>query len=248
MKKIGIIDSGLGGYYIASEIHKISSVDIVFLADQKYIPYGDKSHDEILHIMIHNIKWFQSLGIEEILIACNTASTVLGDLQKSFPKLKLYGVIGITAQQFENIMIDELLILGTELTIASHLYQEYLKSFLPNTKIIALSCPGLADLIEKCDFSVLPSYFDEHFIAYKNSKIPVLLACTHYSIIHDLFQNYFGGNYFDSVNSTQALFSQDNGHGQFDVYTSGNIAGLKKQLASLFQEQDIIIHKQESNE
>ena len=46
---IGLFDSGLGGLtVIGARSRALPSADIVFFADQAHVPYGDRTHDDLL--------------------------------------------------------------------------------------------------------------------------------------------------------------------------------------------------------
>ena len=46
--KIGIFDSGIGGFTILNSLLKTrKDVEVIYLADTKRIPFGNKNHHEI---------------------------------------------------------------------------------------------------------------------------------------------------------------------------------------------------------
>ena len=49
--KVGIFDSGIGGFTILNSLlKKRKDVEVFYLADTKRIPYGNKNHKEIRSI------------------------------------------------------------------------------------------------------------------------------------------------------------------------------------------------------
>ncbi|MCK5678695.1 MAG: aspartate/glutamate racemase family protein, partial [Flavobacteriaceae bacterium] len=73
---IGIFDSGIGGITIYKEIHKLlPNENIVYLADSKNAPYGEKSKEEIIEFSVKNTEFLLKKGCKIIVVACNTAST-----------------------------------------------------------------------------------------------------------------------------------------------------------------------------
>lgn len=77
MQKLGVFDSGIGGFNVVNKLKQTVSADIVFLADHKNLPYGDKSEEKMKEILVENIQWFSNKNIKQVLIACNTASTYI---------------------------------------------------------------------------------------------------------------------------------------------------------------------------
>ena len=54
-KKIGVLDSGIGGTTVLKEIIKLlPKEDYVYYADSKHNPYGEKTQEEIYNI-VNNI-------------------------------------------------------------------------------------------------------------------------------------------------------------------------------------------------
>ena len=47
MTNIGIFDSGLGGLAVLNELSKKHKANYFYLGDNKNVPYGDKSNEEI---------------------------------------------------------------------------------------------------------------------------------------------------------------------------------------------------------
>ena len=245
MRSIGIIDSGIGGYSVAKAIHALSTVNIVFLADQKNMPYGNRSKEDLLGIMKNNISWFQAMGIDEVLIACNTASIVAPQLQEAFPDMKIHGLIDYTVEQLIGTSYEELLVLGTKATIESGQYQEKLKKYLPDTTVTAIKCPALAELVELGNQNDIKKYISSLLQDYKDTKVPLLLACTHYSIVHTIITDFVGGGYYDSEIAIAPMFQNYEGEGRFIVYTSGSSEQLRSQLEVIFHDNDKEIKKQD---
>lgn len=80
---IGIFDSGVGGICAYHKVRELlPREDILYLADRKNAPYGTKTKDDILKFTKNNIKRLRSLGAERILIACCTASSLYGELNR----------------------------------------------------------------------------------------------------------------------------------------------------------------------
>ena len=60
---IGVFDSGLGGLTIYKEIRKeLPNEDIIYMADNEKVPYGDLSSEEILGRCRRSAQWFLERG------------------------------------------------------------------------------------------------------------------------------------------------------------------------------------------
>ena len=81
--KIGIIDSGKGGYEVLKNLKNIyTNIEFISYFDLKNSPYGTKSKEELISILLQIINKFKKRKIKYIIFACNTASTLIPILKK----------------------------------------------------------------------------------------------------------------------------------------------------------------------
>ena len=53
---IGVLDSGAGGAFALDELRRLrTDADIVFFADRKNAPYGNKTNEELVRLLKHGI-------------------------------------------------------------------------------------------------------------------------------------------------------------------------------------------------
>ena len=73
--KIGIFDSGIGGFTILRSLLKTrKDTEVYYLADTKRIPYGNKDIEQIRSIAKEICNWFKDKNLDALLVACNTTS------------------------------------------------------------------------------------------------------------------------------------------------------------------------------
>ena len=73
--KLGIFDSGIGGFTILKSLLKHrSDVKVLYLADNKRNPYGGKKDEELKKIAYEILNWFKDKDLDALLIACNTTN------------------------------------------------------------------------------------------------------------------------------------------------------------------------------
>ncbi len=237
-KTIGIIDSGLGGYTYYSFLRKqFPEVSFTFCADQAYVPFGNKTYEELMMITIKLVTWLQDQGATSILVACNTiCSTVLPEIKLKFPNIKFGSVIDFTVQSIPE-GIKELAVIGTKATIESQVYGELLKGDV-NRNVICIATPWLVDAIE--------SRMDEDDIALRLAQLRetlkatshLVLACTHYPIIKDIIEEVLEVVTIDGIEASKqwVLDLEDLPYGESKVYTSGSKIVLREQVYDLFRE------------
>ena len=75
--KIGVFDSGLGGLLVLKNVREvIPEYDYVFFGDQAFVPYGNKTKEELYErAKIIFTYLFEKHSCKVILLACNTTST-----------------------------------------------------------------------------------------------------------------------------------------------------------------------------
>ena len=77
--RIGIFDSGIGGFTILNSLLKTrSDLEVFYLADTKRVPYGNKNSLLIRSIAIEICNWFKDKNLDAILIGPYDLSASLG--------------------------------------------------------------------------------------------------------------------------------------------------------------------------
>jgi len=148
--KIIVFDSGFGSLSIIRPIQKAIKSNIVYFADQKNFPYGNKSKSQLTKIIIKTLNFLdEKFQPDLIVIGSNTPSLLVEinkkNIVKVLPPIKKAAKISMTG----NIAV-----LATRATIQSKKLSEYLKkSRLPkyvNVKKIDASL--LVDQVEHAKF------------------------------------------------------------------------------------------------
>ncbi len=226
MAKLGVFDSGMGGYDIVRHIHEVyPGQDIVFLADQKNIPYGNKSREQLQAIFEDVASFFRKEGIKDVLIACNTMSS----LNFVCEDLHLIPIIQMTADQVEE---DEVLVLATPFTIGTHAYQ---KALGENRIVHEVALDLLSLLIEnRVEDNLMQLYLKSELEEFANSGLPAILGCTHYPLVADRIQSIVGGKIYDSRKPVIALDIYSESVGEVRIVTNGETSALEKKIQDIF--------------
>ena len=171
---IGIFDSGYGGLTILHGIRQLlPQYDYLYLGDNARAPYGPRSFDVVYEFTRQAVHKLFEMGCHLIILGCNTASAVIGDLTKS----RHVGV------------------LATEGTIKSESYNLEIQKLHPDITVTGVACPFWVPLVEYNEAdSPGADYFvkkriDE--IMHKDPQIDALiLGCTHYPILMPKIKKY----------------------------------------------------------
>ena len=79
---IAVFDSGIGGLSTLLHLQELLPYeDFIYYADEKHFPYGEKTNEEILSYVNQIINYFQEVEVKLVVIACNTVSTFIDQLQ-----------------------------------------------------------------------------------------------------------------------------------------------------------------------
>ena len=195
-KPIGIFDSGAGGLTIARAVKSLfPNQPIIYFGDSLHLPYGDKSENVLSKLTSDVMTFFESQNVGLVLVACNSASSVLELVQDkmsfTFPIVDVISpVISLFKQSRKTN--PKVLLVGTRKTIRSNIYQKK----LPNDiQLHAVEAPLLAPLVEdglaQTDISnaIVKHYVKPHS---KNMYDYCILGCTHYPLLVRDFESALG--------------------------------------------------------
>lgn len=197
-RPIGLFDSGFGGLTVArAVIDLLPSESIVYLGDTGRYPYGPRSLDEV-RFFAHQITshLVHNEHAKAVIVACNTASAAaLTELQAAFD-VPILGVIepGVRAV----VMASEtgrIGVIGTVGTIESGAYQDTLAAVAPGRELVALSCPGFVEFVERGEFrsQEIHSLAERLLAPAIDAQVDtLLLGCTHYPYLARTISDVMG--------------------------------------------------------
>ncbi len=230
-RPIGVIDSGVGGLTVAKEImRQLPNETIYYLGDVARCPYGPRHGDEVRQFTTELAQFLMTKGIKMLVIACNTATAVaLQPLQQLLP-IPVIGVIEPGARTaIMTTTNNKVLVLGTEGTIKSEAYRKMVMSINPAIEVKGISCPGFVPLVEQVRYKdpiVTNIVIHQTLKQWRHDNSDtVILGCTHYPLLKDYIENYFGGEKtiissgLETAREVSALltFSQEHAHYSPDI-------------------------------
>ncbi len=194
---IGIFDSGIGGLTVVKSLmEQLPGYDIVYFGDTARTPYGTKSPETVVKYALENIDFLLGRGAKMIVMACNTASSVVSEnVVKKFD-VPIFEVITpaaeISIKTSKKLRIG---VIGTRATVNSGIYEKKIKAMNPAAKIFSAACPLLVPLVEegwlKKPETVM--IIKKYLHPLKVRQIDTLiLGCTHYPLLKDKIQRKAG--------------------------------------------------------
>ena len=196
-----VYDSGVGGLTTLKTCIDVNkTANFIYFADHKNCPYGTKSPETLLAIILENIKTLRAkYHIRALVLACNTATTAcIKDLRDILD----IPVIGTepNLKSAEKNGFEHTTLIATPLTLKQNRIKSLVLS--QTTKVHTLSTPRLASMIENYVLNGTVSakslqYYVRHKFKYTPKFHAVVLGCTHYVFIKDYLENTLGYTCFD---------------------------------------------------
>jgi len=193
--KIGIFDSGIGGFTIFKSLLKTrKDVEVFYLADTKRIPFGNKNSKEIRLIAEEICTFFVDKNLDALLIACNTTNACALDILENNLKVPCFDLINSVSEIVEKQIIG---VLATQTTVQSSYYKKAINAKKENKLIFQQECPEFVSEIEKEKLNLdrLNSLSDLYLRPLLNKNIEeLILGCSHYPLIYDFLRKKLDSN------------------------------------------------------
>ena len=187
--RIGIFDSGIGGFTILKTLLKTrNDVDVYYLADVKRIPYGNKSFDEIRFIAKEICTWFKKKNLDALLIACNTTNACALDVLENNLRIPCFDLINSVAEIVDKKIIG---VLATPTTVRSSYYKNAISFKRENLKIFQQECPEFVSEIERKKLNIKKiNLLSDAYLRplIKENIQELILGCSHYPLILDVLR------------------------------------------------------------
>jgi glutamate racemase len=255
---IGIFDSGLGGLSICKEIVKLMpNESIIYLADSRNAPYGEKSKEEIRRLSIKNVELLIALGCKVIVVACNTATTNAISLLRATYSIPFIGIEPATKAAALLTKTGKIGVLATKGTLQSELFITTSNQFRGHLDIIEVQGAELVRLIETGDLAATIPLLKKYLRPMVNDGVDnVVLGCTHYPFLIPIIKEILPNN-ITIVDSGEAVarqtltvlkekqvFNTTPSLAKKMVYTNKQVAILKTFLTQIQLDADVVSFKE----
>ena len=187
--KVGIFDSGIGGFTILNSLLKTrTDVEVFYLADTKRIPFGNKNFKEIRLIAKEICTFFEDKNLDALLIACNTTNACALDILENNLRVPCFDLINSVSEIVDKQLIG---VLATQTTVKSSYYKNAISSKKENTIIFEQECPEFVSEIEKekLNYDRINYLSDLYLRPLIDKNIEeLILGCSHYPLIYDFLR------------------------------------------------------------
>lgn len=185
-----VFDSGIGGLSVADEIRRqLPWVNINYVADNRIFPYGLQEESVLIKRVCSIMPALeQRYPASAIVIACNSASTVVLDTlrqQTSTPVIGVVPAIKPAAQRSTNRVIG---LLATPGTVNRHYTQRLIEEFASGCDVVKVGSSALVTLAEnKLRGMPVDNNAIAEIVAPFLQHLPppdvVVLGCTHFPFL-----------------------------------------------------------------
>ena len=227
-----VFDSGIGGTTVLEHIQQsIPHAQYSYFMDNALLPYGAQSQQTIIHRLCGLIQFIkdESLNVDLIVIACNTASTSALSSVRQITDIPIVGVVPAIKPAAQLTQSKHIGLLATPATVSSPYTDALIKEHASSITTSLYSSVELVTLAETLfftqhlDLDKLHTELDRLNI---NKDIDVLvLGCTHFPILAKPISDYFNTQ-VQLLDSGAAIAKRVS----YLLKLSNNQAGIKKPL------------------
>jgi glutamate racemase len=190
---LGVFDSGVGGLTVLQALRRqMPHRDFVYLGDTARVPYGRKPPEMVVDFANGIADFLCGMGIEGLVVACNTASAVALPRLGGRCPVPVWGVIdpGVEAAT-RATRTGHVGVIGTKGTIASRAYQSRLEA--RGFKTWAQACPMLVHVVEEgLADSREAEMLAKEYLTVRPPIDTLILGCTHYPLLRKVIQRTVG--------------------------------------------------------
>lgn len=185
--RIGFVDSGVGGLTILSAVRERVAADYIYVMDNRYLPYGEKSEAFIQSRLTQLSSMLIEHEVDLIVIACNTATTqAVASLRRQF-SIPFVGTVP-AIKPAATLSPEGFTVLATPATCKSAYLAGLIAQFAPGIPVQKVGSSELVLLAEQKvwygnDVSAEVAQVMQTSGLANNPPLYIVLGCTHFPFL-----------------------------------------------------------------
>lgn len=194
---IGVFDSGLGGLSVLHCAMRLApDCDYVFFADESHVPYGEKSAASVRCYAQEGLRFLYEQGAQVIIIACNTATSVLDTAYREQFPIPLVGMepaVKTAVEQFGGSG-RRILVAATPVTLHGSKLHRLIAAVDSRGCTDLAALPGLVRFAEQGVFEGpdVTAYLEDALRRFDlHAYGTLVLGCTHFNYFKPDFLTVF---------------------------------------------------------
>ncbi len=242
---IGLFDSGLGGLTVLARVReRMPLVDTIFFADQAHVPYGDRTHANLLGLLRANLARLDAYGVDGIVMACNTSCAMAERYGWPPSRAPVLDLIESAAIAVERGGFRRVGVVATAATVGAGSYGRTLRAHIGGIDVVEVPAPALVPLVEAGE---LDGQIPRAAVAEVCAHLPldldaVVFGCTHYPVLESHFRVALGAEValvdpatMQAERAAALLGEGARGTGRSTYVTSGDDAAFQAKVARFIQ-------------
>lgn len=238
MMAVGIFDWGIGGLRLFRALRdERPDLDLIYLNDCQSEMYSLQSREALAERVEQVCQYFARIGVEQVIAASDSASTVLGDF--SVPHLAVSGLIEPTLRMMPRVQAKEIGIIGGKRTIVSGLYGRALRKM--RFMVVQRVSEGLTQQVEAGRLhDPQTKEIVQAMLEPLTKSDAILLANTHFGFVKPLIKAAVPNtSIIDPVKLaclelTESLPHSHLNRGTTMLLTTGDPNEMKRKVAKMF--------------
>lgn len=206
---IGIFDSGMGGLSVWNQVRKLLPEEsVVYLADGKHCPYGERSREEIASLTRRAVVELVARGVKLVVVACNTATAmVIESLREEFdiPFVGMEPAVKPAALATRSGTIG---ILATRAALAGDLFRATSAKYSSEVEILTAVGEGFVEAVEQGNEESEQTLEQVRKVLeplIERGADQIVLGCTHYPFLERALREVVAGRDVTLVNPAPAV-------------------------------------------
>ncbi len=197
MLNILVFDSGVGGLSISHRLADyLPMAELILLSDNAYFPYGEKGDAELI-MRVTDILCRAELQLKPdcIVIACNTASTVVLESIRNRLQIPIIGVVPAIKPAAEITSSKVVGLLATPATVNRSYTADLINNYGNECTVVSVGSTRLVEIAEMklrgqdIDLLEVSEILNPFIVAEREHNLDTLiLGCTHFPLLSNILE------------------------------------------------------------
>lgn len=196
MKSVLIFDSGVGGLSVYKEIAQLlPEQHVVYAFDNAAFPYGELADDILIQRvcgMVTSLCYERDIAL--VVIACNTASTLVLPHLRSLLSIPVVGVVPAIKPAVAMSKTKHIGLLATPATVNRTYTKQLVEEFAPDCHVEMV---GSTELVQMGEGKLRGTPVDKKILKqvlmpFINKTDCIVLGCTHFPLLRDEIEEILG--------------------------------------------------------